>query len=682
MIRRLPMPLTMLQRSLSRGTRIFRWITISMMIGGQAFSQQAAGQSDPESLKRMTLEQLSQIEITSVTKEPVPAFGTPAAITVLTGEQIHNSGAHTIPDILRLVPGVNVAQIDSNSWAIGIRGFESKLSKSVLVLIDGRSVYTPLFAGVYWDMQDVMVEDIDRIEVILGPGGTIWGSNAVDGVINIITKSARETHGSLVSAGGGNVDQGALSWRYGGGTDGLSYRIYGKGFTTGPEQHSDGKNFDDWRRGQVGFRIDSRLNDRDELTVQGDAYGGHAGQALQVSAYSPPSIPTVLGNELFNGENIMIAWKRVLTSGADLQVRAYWDRTDRQELNYREIRNTFDVDFIHHLPFKHHDVTWGLGVRISPDDFIQTVPTVDFFPAKDVYNIFSVFLQDDMALLPDRLTLTVGSKFEHTSYSGFNFQPSARLAWTPNNKNTLWAAATRAVRTASRIENGFNYSFLAAPSVPLYLRLVGDDNFTPEQMLGYELGYRRYVSNHGFLSLQLFHNRYDDLLSVESVPPIVETTPAPTHLVLPLYLRNGIAATTSGGEISAVWDAREWWRLRGSYSLVLLDARRQPGSNDASTVGQLQGDTPAHTLGIQSSFQLPKHFDVNLVFRYVSSIPDQRVAAYSTGDVRIGWRARDPWEFEVVGQNLLQPSHAEYGGLPGPLVAIRRSIYAGITWRH
>jgi iron complex outermembrane receptor protein len=652
-----------------------------------ALAASVAAQETPDSsrlasLKEMSLEQLSQIEITSVNKEPASAFRTPAAISVLTSDQIHQSGLRTIPDLLRLIPGVNVSQIDSSQWAIGIRGFQGKLSKSVLVLIDGRSVYTPLFAGVYWDMQDVMIEDIDRIEVIRGPGGTIWGSNAVDGVINIITKNAHDTHGALVTAGTGTMDQTELDWRYGGGDDKLSYRIYGKGFSRAPEDHADGQNFDDWRRGQAGFRIDSKPSPADQLTVSGDIYGGEAGQALQVSSYSPPANPAVYADRTFSGENVMAAWKRTLASGGDVQLHAYLDRTDRQELNYREIRDTFDVDFIHHLPLRRNDVTWGLGARVSPSHFFQTVPTVDFTPHYQTYNLFSAFLQDEIALVPDRLSFTAGSKFENTTFSGFDAQPSARLAWTPTERDTVWAAVTRAVRTASSIENGFSFSFLAAPAVPLYLRLVGDGGFTQENMMGYETGIRHSFTKRGSLDLSLFHDRYHDLLSVEAETPVVETSPTPAHLVLPLLFRNGIAATTSGGEISALWDLKAWWRVQASYALALVDARHEPGSIDASTVGQLEGDTPAHSIVARSTFQIPRNFDIGLTYRFVSAIPDQKIEAYSTGDISVGWRPRNSLDFRLVGSNLFSPAHFEYGGDPGPLVGIVRSIYFGITVRH
>ena len=662
------------------------WLTFSQALPGQEprpSSQEPvlAASSGPQSLKGLSLEQLSQIEVTTVSKEATRAFRAPAAVTVLTHDAIRRSGATNIPDLLRLVPGVEVAQIDSDKWAVGIRGFEGRLSKAVQVLIDGRSVYTPLFAGVYWEMQNLMLEDIDRIEVVRGPGATIWGSNAVNGVINVITKSSRDTKGLLVSASGGNVEQGQLNWRYGGGTDKLSYRIYGMGFTRGPQYHTDGRNFDDCRMGQTGFRVDWTASRQDTVTVEGNFYGIIAGQRLAISQYSPPIAPAVEDNGLFSGQNVLLAWRRTLASGSDMQIRAYYDRTDREDLNYEEVRNTFDVDFIHQIPVgRRNNVIWGLGARISPSQYFQTVPTVDFIPHEQTYNLFSGFLQDEIALVPDRWALTVGTKVEHNSFSGVEYQPSVRIAWTPNDRQTVWGAVTRAVRTPSRIEEGFRFTALIQPALPLYVRLIGDGNFSSEQLIGYEFGYRAYIHKTGLLSVATFHNRYDDLLSVENQPAQAETSPPPTHFVIPLYLRNGVRATTSGVEIASAWDVRKWWRARGSYSFMGLDARNQPTSNDASTVRQLEGDSPAHTAVAQSFFTIPAGFELDLTYRYVSSVPDMRVSAYSTGDAVLSRRIGRSFEVSVIGRNLLQPYHAEYAGDPGGPVLIRRSAFLRLTW--
>jgi iron complex outermembrane receptor protein len=516
--------------------------------------------------------------------------------------------------------------------------------------------------------------------VIRGPGGTIWGPNAVNGVINIITKNARDTRGTLVSAGGGNVQQGFLNWRYGWGRDRLNYRIYGKGFTRGPQFHRDGRNFDDWRMGQAGFRIDWERSPRDTLTLLGDTYATTVGGSRQISTFTPPSIRTVDANGYYYGQNIGGTWQRAFGSGSSLQLQAYYDRTDRQDLNYREIRNTVDVSLAVRTPLNRHRLNWGLGARVSPSRFFQTTDSVNFIPARQTYNIFNGFIEDDIEVVPNRLSFIAGTKVLHNSYSGFEVQPSAQIVWTPSSERTVWAAVTRAVRTPSRIEDGFVFNFLANPAIPLYYRLIGDGNFSPERLIGYELGYRQYVRRHGFASISTFYNRYDNLLSVESGPFFAEDPPPPPHLVLPLYLRNGVRAASSGIEPAILWDLRPWWRLRGSYSLALIDARNKPESIDASTVGQLEGDSPRHKVVLQSSFQVSEKTELSLNYRYVSKVPDQNVPGYNTGDVRFGWWILPQLEVSLTGRNLLQPSHVEYGGDPGPLVGIRRSAFITLIW--
>ena len=654
------------------------------LLGSVVFAQEDPPPQDDRTtlLKSMSLEDLSKLEVTAVSKEARPAFGTPAAITVLTREDIRRSGATNIPDVLRLVPGVEVAQLDANKWAIGIRGFQGRLSKSVLVMIDGRAVYTPLFAGVYWEMQDVMLETIDRIEVVRGPGGTIWGANAVNGVINIITRRAQDTHGTLISAGGGNVEQGFLNASYGAGDDKLSYRVSGGGFTRAPGFHQDGRNFDDWRRVQGGLRLDWKPGSRDSVNLIANTYEVVAGSKLGISTYSPPALVNLEQNGIFSGQNIVAGWRRALNNGSDVQVRAYYDRTSRDDLNYKEVRNTFDIDFIHHIAMDRHDVIWGAGIRISPSTYTQTVPTVDFLPHSETYSIYSAFAQDSISLVPNRFVVTLGTKLEYNSYSGFEIQPSARFSWTPSEQQTVWGAFTHAVRTPSRIEQGFRYTALAVPSLPLYFRLIGDGQFTPEQLSGYELGYRRYLKNAGFVNISTYYNRYGDLLSVENQPTAPEASPAPLHFVLPLYLRNGIQAQTAGAEIASLWDLRRWWRVRANYAYMHLDGKRKPSSNDASTVGQLEGDSPRHTAVVQTFLTLPGRVEISLTYRYVSAVPDQKVEAYSTGDARIAKHLTRKLELSLVGRNLLQPSHPEYAGPPGGLVGIRRSAYVGLLWRQ
>src|SRR5579884_759981 len=361
----------------------------------------APTQAGPEELKSLSLEQLSQIEVTTPSKAPEKAFRTPAAIYVITGEDIRRSGATSIPEALRLAPGVEVARIDSGKWSIGIRGFGTRLTRDVLVLIDGRTVYTPLLAGTYWEVQDTVLDDVDRIEVIRGPGGTIWGPNAVNGVINIITRSARDTHGALVSAGGGNVDQGFSDVRYGGGNGhGFDYRVFGRAFSRGPEYHPDGRNFDDWRVARAGFRMDWNRNSRDSFMLEGDIYDEEAGESVVATSYTRPFQLTVDANAQLSGGDIVGTWHRVQGEGNDLQLEVYYDRTNRHEPNFGELRDTFDLDFLQRRRAgQRNEISWGLSARVSPADDLEVVSGLTFLPNKRTDYLVTGFVQDEFAIL-------------------------------------------------------------------------------------------------------------------------------------------------------------------------------------------------------------------------------------------------------------------------------------------
>jgi iron complex outermembrane receptor protein len=651
--------------------------------------KQSRGDSDQKDQKsegrltQVSLEELGQIEVTTASKVPVKASRTPAAIYVITQEDIRRSGATSIAEALRLAPGVEVARVDSNTWSLGVRGFGSALSRSVLVLIDGRTVYTPLFAGVYWQVQDTLLEDIERIEVIRGPGGTIWGANAVNGVINIITKNAKDTNGLLVSTGGGNIDQGFVNFRFGAGNrKSFNYRIYGKAFTRGPEFHPDQRQFDDWRMGQAGFRSDWDLHNRDTLTLQGDLYNGDAGQRVGITSYSPPFMTNVQQNAELAGGNLLGRWKRVLGAGSDIQLQTYYDRTDRKQANFAESRDTFDIDFIHHLTLpRRQDFLWGLGVRLSSGNATEVVPTVAFTPDHFTDKLYSAFIQDEIPLAGNQLSLTIGSKFLHNSYSGFEVQPTARLLWTPSPRQSVWGAVTRAVRTPSRIEEDLQLTALLSPSPLTFFRITGDRKFSSEHLIGYEAGYRTLLRSKFYLDIAAFHNNYDHLLSIEPGTPFSETSPPPPHVVVPSFFRNGLFGNTSGFEIAPDWTPTSWWRLRGSYSYLHMDLNKEAASQDASTANSTQGSSPHHQITIRSSLNLPKKLEFDQTFRYVSALPAQLVEAYATADVQFSWRATGSLELSVVGQNLFQPHHAEFGGDPGALVGIARSAYAKITWQ-
>ena len=631
----------------------------------------------------MSLEELGQIEVTTASKVPVKATRTPAAIYVITQEDIRRSGATSIPEALRMAPGVEVARVDSNTWSLGVRGFGNTLSRSVLVLIDGRSVYTPLFAGVYWQVQDTVLEDIDRIEVIRGPGGTIWGANAVNAVINIITKNAQETRGTLASAGGGNLDQGFVNFRYGAGNDkGFGYRVYGKAFTRGPEFHPDHQQFDDWRMGQTGFRTDWDSHNRDRLTLQGDLYSGDAGQRVEMASYSPPYTTDVQQNAEVSGGNLLGRWERDLGSGSNIQLQTYYDRTNRKQASFAESRDTFDIDFIHQLPLPwRQDFLWGLGASLSSGNASQVVPTVVFTPNHYTDKLYNAFLQDEIPIVGDQLSLTIGSKFLHNGYSGFEIEPTVRLLWTPSSQQTVWGAVTRAVRTPSRVEEDLQLTALVAQTPLTFFRAIGDRKFSSESLIGYEGGYRSLVGPRFHLDIAAFYDNYDHLLSVAPGAPFSESSPPPPHTVIPLFFRNGLLGRTAGFEIAPDWTPTHTWRLRGSYSYLHIDLSKRAGSPDASTANSTEGSSTHHQVAIQSSLDLPKKLEFDQTFRYVSSLPAQLVGAYTTADVRFSWHATRSLDVSIVGQNLFQPHHAESGGDPGPLVGIERSAYIKLTWQ-
>jgi iron complex outermembrane receptor protein len=656
-------------------------------------------QSNPAALKKLTLEELSAIEVTTPSKEPTKVSNTTAAIYVITGEDIRRSGATCIPEALRLAPGVEVARIDSDKWSIGIRGFGSRLNRSVLVLMDGRTVYTTLFDGTYWEVQDTELEDVDRIEVIRGPGGTIWGPNAVNGVINIITKPSQDTHGMLARVGGGNFEQGFADFRYGGGNgDDFSYRMYGKGFTRGPEDHPDGRNFDDWRATQGGFRLDWNEG-RDTFTLQGDGYDEIAGESVQATSYTPPYSQFLEANAYLSGANVMGKWRRVFSDNNDIQLQAYYDRTNRHEPNLGDDRTTLDIDFLQRLRLlSRNQVSWGFGASGGPIHDFLVVSGLAFIPLKRTDYLLTGFFQDEIALVQQRLSLTVGTKLLRTNFTGFGAQPSARLLWTPDAKQSFWAAYTHALRTPSDAEENFYLLGLAGilpDGTPFLARFNANHNFQPEQLNGYEAGYRDLLGRNFYVDVAAFYNHYHDLFSEEFTgAPFFETTPPypntpePLHYLLPAQFGNGLLGYTKGGEIAPEWRPRDFFRLRGSYSFLHMNLGKAPHSGDVGTAPGIVGSSPQHQASVQTSVDFSKRFQADFDFRAVSALPGQTVPgfanlyvhAYTTADARFGWRISRELDLSIVGQNLFQPSHAEFAGDPGPLVLIKRSAYAQLTW--
>ena len=647
-----------------------------------------AAEQNQDALPRLTdltLDQLGDVEVTSVSKRPEEIWRTAVAVYVITGEDIRRSGATSIPEVLRLAPGIEVARIDSDHWAIGVRGFGDQFSKSLLVLIDGRSIYTPLFAGMYWPAHDVLLEDVDRIEVIRGPGGTIWGANAVNGVINIITKPARETQGTMASVGGGNIDRGAAALRYGGGTgNAFNYRLYAKGVNRGAQYHADGVNFDEWWTGQTGFRMDWTARPGETLTLQGDLSKGEHGQRVNVASFSPPSQVPLDGHLDASGVNVLARWQRDSSVGRSYRLQAYYDRTSWLAPHFGERRSTVDLDFVHTITFAgRHAVTAGAGARVSPSQFIQTIQTLDFSPRRTTDSVYSAFAEDEVELARNRVWLTAGSKIEHNTYTGVEVQPGIRLLWTPRAGQSLWSAATRGVRTPSRIESGIVSTSFATMSgaVPVYLRLSGNPDFAAERITGYEAGYRTRLSSLAYLDVAAFHDRHRGLSSFGLGKISVESSPV-VHAVADVLYVNGVDGTSDGFEIAPDWQVRRWWQLRGSYSYVRFDLATTPSSIDVNAVARYSGSSPHHQARLQSQLTLPRGGEFDMAYRAVSALPAQNASAYHTADARVGWTASPTLNVSVSGQNLFSPHHVEFGRTPGPAVGISRSIYLELRWQR
>lgn len=664
-------------------------ILASTFVHAWAVPAEFPGEEGPQAhLKDLTLAQLGNIEVTTASKEPEHIWKTPAAIYVLTQDDIRRSGATTVPGALRLVPGVEVAQINSNQWSIGIRGFGSRLTRDVLVLIDGRTVYTTLLAGTYWEVQNLMLADVERIEVIRGPGGTIWGPNAVNGVINIITKSSKDTHGKYVSVIGGNVDKGMINARYGAGNgNGLDYRVYGMAFDRGPEFHPGGVDYDRWRSVQGGFRVDLANGERNRYTVQGDIYDEGAGESVTATTYAFPYQQVLDGTARLSGGNILARWQQTQGQGKDFQLQAYYDRTNRHELNFADLRDTFDVDFLDRFPLPgNQQISWGLGARFSHGTNPTIVSGLYFLPGSRTDKLFTGFFEDDIGIFDNRVSISFGTKLLKTNYTGVQLQPSARLLWAPTKTETIWAAYTHALRTPSDAERAFyllGFTGSLINGLPFFARFNPNPNFHSEELNGYELGYRHLFLENVYVDIDAFYNHYGDLFSEDLVgAPFLENSPAPPHYLLPAEFGNGLVGTTRGVEIAPEWKPMPYWRLRASYSFLQMELKRGTNSLDVGTAGPTEGSSPRHEATLLSGLDIKKAFSVDLTFRYVSRLAAQEIRAYTTADAQFTWRAGQHLSFSVAGQNLLQPYHYESASDPGPNIAIKRSVYGQVTWQH
>jgi iron complex outermembrane receptor protein len=618
-------------------------------------------------ITELSVEDLTKVKVTSVSKHSEPLSGAAAAIYVVSGEDLRRQGFLSLANSLRYVPGMQVAQINSHTWGVSARGFNGEYATKLLVLMDGRSVYTPLNAGVYWDVQDTILEDLDRVEVIRGPGAALWGANAVNGVVNITSKLAQETQGWLVTGGGGSEANGFAAARYGGkfGAEGY-YRIYGSYKNRDDSKYPDGRDADDdWQMGRTGFRIDWGSADADVLTVQGDIYAGRESWAYTEASPVAPFTQTTIDDHNLWGANVLGRWTRKLADDSEFKIQSYFDHTERESNLPSERRELFDVDAQHHFALNNrNDIVWGLGYRFTADA-IQNSYANSFNPNHEQSSLANIFAQDEITIVENRLRLTLGTKLEHNEFTGFEWQPSGRLAWTPTEKSTVWTAVSRAVRTPSRAEEDVQ---VIRPGVTI----LGSHSGQSETLLAYELGYRALLSPRFSYDIVGFYHDYDELRSLE---PIGLTT---------LEVQNKLKGESWGIELASDWQMLDWWRWRAAYAFIEINLHPKDGSIDiANTAQLLEGNAPRNQISLRSQLDLSRHVEFDAGIRYVDNLSNPHIPSYTEMDVRLAWRPRPELEFSLVGLNLLKDRHAEFAATQviTPQREIERSIYGKITWR-
>jgi iron complex outermembrane recepter protein len=667
--------------------------------GAQGTVQPTAGSgAQPESpstseLKRMSLEQLMNVEVTSVSKQPQKLLRAAASIQVITSEDIRRSGATTLPEALRLADNLEVAQINAHDWAISARGFDTNLADKLLVLIDGRAVYTPLYGGVLWSVQDYPLADIDRIEVISGPGGTLWGANAVNGVINIITKSAQDTQGLYVSSAAGNELQQQSVLRYGGElAPEVYWRVYGKYTDYGDDVTSTRADAGDaWHMARTGFRVDDGAFPQSELTLQGDFYDGTVGTG--------PA-----GGEELSGGNVLGRWTHTMSTGSSTSVQAYYDHTYLAQpygaspaappyytgfpaSDLTDDLDTSDVQFQYHFDWRsRHQVVWGLEYRATHEvDLDENI--VRFLPPVLNQNLYSGFLQDEVSLART-VALTVGSKLEHNDDTGYEVEPNVRLQWNLAPAQLLWAAVSRAVRTPSRYDRNLEVpTGLTNAPAPFQFPtayLSGSSDFVSEKLIAYEAGYRAALGPRLTGSISAFYNDYDDLRSTSATPTSF-FYPYP----YPIYFQNNLEGETHGLELTLSYQVLDWWRLHAGYDLLLEDIHVAPGEVDATDATNETAD-PRHQASLRSSMDLPRNLTLDASLRWVDAfdINDGPTAGPIVGivpsyfelGVRLGWHVTERLELSLVGSNLLHPYHVEYGFPSSSRDEIARSVFAEVSW--
>ncbi len=625
-----------------------------------------------DDLTQLSLEDLMNVEVTSVSKKKQKLSGAAAAIFVITQEDIRRSGATSIPEALRMVPGLQVARLDSNKWAVSARGFNSRFSNKMLVLIDGRNLYNSFFAGTIWEVADTILEDIDRIEVIRGPGGSLWGVNAINGVINIITKNAQNTHGGFVSTVGG-TEEAIGSVRYGGkvGHD-FHYRLFTKAFNRDSYFNQAGPH-DDWRMLRGGFRTDWDLDTKNTFMTEGSLYDGDGGQRVALPTLVAPSFSRTVDEDIrMTGGHVLFRYDHEISQSSDMAFKFFYDRFQREETAIKITIDTVDWEFQHRfaLPFE-QDIVWGLGHRYWMDDY-RTSFAIAPTPQTESFHLFNGFIQDEVSLLDDTVKVTLGSKLSHNAFTGWEVQPSGRLLWQPVSEHAWWVAGSRAVRVPSRAANSGTLVLPPnPPTLTVPVQITGNQRLGPESLIAFEFGYRLAPIPEATFDVTAFYNLYDNLLATKRVA----VTPLPTFQFV-----NNEEARTHGVEVATNLQVLDFWQIRGAYTYLNIDIDTESGALGLPDTEE--DGSPHHQASIRSIVSLPHDVELDSWLRYVASLQSASIPSYWELDLRVAWK---PWknvEVSLVGQNLLDKHHPEMASsfLQTQATEIQRSMYGKITW--
>ncbi len=661
----------------------------------------------------LSIEALMDIEVTSVSKKAQKLSGSAAAISVITSEDIRRSGATSIPELLRMVPGLHVARINSNQWAVGARGFNDYFVRSLLVLMDGRTLYSPLFGGVWWDQEDYVLQDIERIEVIRGPGGTLWGANAVNGVINIITKRAEDTQGGLAVLGVGTEDRLLGSARYGGAIGDIGhYRAYAKGFKRDSfkEFEFNEEANDYWQQGRAGFRMELAASDRDEITISGDLYRGVSEGSYTVPLLPEGTLPALIGFTAYDdqedllGGNLLSRWTHQWPGGGDTMLQGFYTRTERWGAVSDSEMNIYDAEFQHNFAeVAANDIVVGLGYRYQQGSYQGgNSGRIHFERDERSSGIFNSFIQDDIGLFDDRFHLILGVKLERNDVVGWEVQPNARFTWSVHENHTLWGAVSRAVHTptwgeediemvarvdcidiASREANGENPCPGPPGGFPTQATMFGNPNgLVVEELVSYELGYRARLARAATLDIAGFYNQYQDLLGSVLGSTDLSTLPL-GYVDQALIFESGIEGQAVGVEVEVAWQVLDRWRVIGTYTYQQVEAEFQ---NDLVVGGDdiMEDVTPRHQATLRSLGNLPYNLELDGMLRFLGDIRNiDSVDEYVELDLRLGWKPREDLELSLVGQNLLSSSHREYEVVTGNFTMPtrpERGVYAQVAW--